>query len=214
MSAAAPTDEALRLNWIREPQSVQVGGAFLKDWVRENSEHCSEEDTRAVVEAVLRGLGWDTLTGEVAREGDVRLGDFHLYYGGAGPRGSGKARRRIAVLIEAKRLEARPAQLRRHPFQELVGYVRSLSDPGSLPAKERAWVEGVQLAARGDVFIRGVLTTGRLWWVYDFTHAQPSPDGGLLHLDLAESSVAGLQELLTVLGKEHICSEVEKFFRR
>lgn len=80
------SDRVLRLGWLQDRKSAADGLRFLQDWVRANEEFCSEADTKAAVEAVLRGLGWDTLTGDVAREGDCCLGDFQLYCCGEDPR--------------------------------------------------------------------------------------------------------------------------------
>jgi hypothetical protein len=98
MRKSSPTDVVFRLGWLQE-EGASAGIQVLQDWARSNSDFCSEADTKPVLEAMLRGLGWDTLTGDVAREGDCRLGDFHLYY-----KGGDKENRRICALVEAERL--------------------------------------------------------------------------------------------------------------
>ncbi len=161
------TDLVFKLGWLIDDESARGGIRVLQQWVRENRGHCSEADTIPGVEAVLRGLGWDTLRGDVAREGDCKLGDLHLY--------DVCVDRKICVLIEVKRLHSGDKEfgcaLLCKGREQLSEYLeRLVSTWGEGEVRCETWTETVRLR-RSDstVFAYGVLTTGQKWWVYDAT---------------------------------------------
>jgi hypothetical protein len=206
------SDLVLQLGWLNNTQSRITGIQWLQQWVRSNEGFCSEADTKPVVEAVLRGLGWDTLTGDVAREGDCRLGDFHLYY-----KGDDTENRRICTLIEAERLHCGEAELKRQPLCQLSGYLKTLIETQESEPEERArWISNYRLERGGGVFAIAVLTTGRRWWIYNEPEGfkdmaalvYPPP----IKFDLLDAS--NLDAVISDLGKKEVCAKVEAFLQR
>jgi len=209
------SDLVFQMNWLADDQIKPKGIKLLQTWLKNNVEFCSEADTKPAVEAILRGLGWDTLTGDVAREGDCGLGDFHLYY-----KGDEEDNRKICALIEAEPLHYNANILQGGPLSQLDRYLRRLVDPlseefRSCTREVQKWISKHRLS-RGDmVFACGVLTNGRHWWVYpgpksvaDVSRlAYPPPPGG--EFDVLRGD--DLDNLRVVLGKDLVCAEVEKF---
>jgi hypothetical protein len=197
-----PSDLVFRLDWLKNPEIAPKGIELLQTWVQKNSEFCSEADTRPVVEAMLRGLGWDTLTGDVAREGVPELGDYHLYYDN-----KVEGYRKICALIEAKRLHCDVKELQAGPLGQLSGYVRELATSSD------TWILKNRSYCDGETFVYGVLTNGQLWWIYDKLKVTgdtpPSAYSQARRFDLLKDD--DLRDLPSVLGKEQVCAEVKKF---
>jgi hypothetical protein len=202
----SPTDLVFRLGWLEDPETASSGIKVLQAWVHENQEFCSEADTKPVVEAMLRGLGWDTLGGDVAREGDCNLGDFHLYY-----EKKDENYRRIAILIEAEPLHYERERLKGEHLHQLNRYVRRLVE-----AREGSgWISMHRLERDSKVFVCGVLTNGQLWWIYDgpkgVCDTSPLAYPPSLEFDLLKADNLG--DLLSVIGKEQVCAQVEQFLK-
>jgi predicted type IV restriction endonuclease len=195
MERAVCTDPVFRLGWLKGHDSATEGIALLKQWIgNDPKSYWSEADTRPIVEAMLRGLGWDTLTGDVTREGNPKIGDFHLWVNG-----------KIAVLIEAKPVTMQPQTLAMRPFRQLVKYVETLRTSAD------GWINGRRLVSGGNTFVYAVLTTGKIWWTYDFTRGPKTVNDRVINFNMDAKDSVSAGTLVSVLGKESAHAEVEKF---
>ncbi len=192
-------DEVFRLGWFEDKGLRKRCLEFLAEKSRQYAgAGVLEDDTRSIfVEPVLRGLGWDTLDHEqVDREqpGDRRggiVGDIHLTHGG-----------RLLAVIEAKplhdpRIADADEQLRRYVVENLF-----LAPPGTHNA-------GMRFEFGGKYFVRGAVTNGELWKVYDFTRgvANPAEDVRLV-CEFALQGGVGAEDLLRTLGRRHLLREL------
>lgn len=201
----AESDAVLRLDWMDASDAVDVA-RVLRELVERNAKACSEADTGPMfVEPILRGLGWDTLGEDVAREGPGRgpLGDTYLYW----------KDRKMAVVIEMKALQNYKGKLQRKDFTgQLAPNVRRLAAPETL----EPWRREQRLVRAGDddgrVFAYAVLTNGRCWKIYDFSAGRTAHyEDPLLDFDLLNADKAKWRELYSRLSKKAVYAEVQGF---
>jgi hypothetical protein len=157
------TNHLFTLGWLIRPDTAPL--RHLQQALEQcDKKNLTENDTLALfVETVLRGLGWDTLDiNQVNREnprGEHIVGDMHLLTVEAG-------RRRIRGVIEAKNLDCPDGKLESF-LHQLDRYVNKLLGAA------KGYNAGVRPEPVHGWFLRGVLTNGRAWFVYDF---KPSPN--------------------------------------
>ena len=141
------------------------------------------------VEPMVRGLGWDTLDiDQVGREsrraGKKQVGDIHLLVRSAAGQST------LRVLLEVKHLDWQDRHLESRALPKFRSDVNERLLRGNDPYNLR-----VRPAPVDGWLLRGVLTNGRLWLVYDFLPdpAEGSIDKGIGRFELSES--LGQQEL-------------------
>jgi predicted type IV restriction endonuclease len=187
------SDDLFRLGWLNEPKLASRCLTILREKAdRYKRQGVQELDTQAIfVEPLLRGLGWDTLDhDQVDREyprGGPVVADIHLM-------GAGK----VAAVIEVKILHAPDLakaydQLRRNVFERLF----SGQDPHN---------QEVRLELDGMPFVRGVVTNGVSWNVYDFNpgvaELAPAQHTRVCEFDLRDNPDPG--RFIQVLGRSQL----------
>jgi hypothetical protein len=193
------------LGWLEDPDLANDCLAILRDKAaRYRTQGVYEDDTRAIfVETLLRGLSWDTLDHEqVDRESnreEPTIADIHL--GGKNPQRIWK----VAAIIEAKRLDASPSGLRL-AYVQLRGYV--LNTLFNAPAGSNN--EKMRLQLDGEPFVRGVVTNGACWSVYDFDPAvvDVPPEN---HLEICDFELQGdgdPSQLIRALGRNYLLNRL------
>ena len=153
------TNNLFELGWLGYERSdtIKLLAAKADEYAGKG---LSEWDTVSVfVEPVVRGLGWDTLDiRQVNRESRRReqLGDLNLLVSDE------EGRKKLAVLIEAKQLDRSELDPSARQLQ------RDINERFLRPTQE-GYNPGLRLEREGKVLLRGALTNGRRWLVYDFT---------------------------------------------
>lgn len=195
------SDDLFRLGWLNDPTLVNRCLTTLAEKAAQYKSEGGvyEDDTRAIfVEPLLRGLGWDTLDHcQVEREypaagPGVIIGDIWL--GGT----DHEKKWKIAVAIEVKSLDSNPdrmqkayAQLRRDVLMNLF----------NAPLGSRN--EPFRLQLGGDPFVRGVVTNGQSWTIYDFDPSVPEPHEPICKFDL-QDGWEQVVEFVWAIGRNHL----------
>jgi hypothetical protein len=196
------TDFVLQIGWmIHDPERASAGLRILLEMARAcRPLHISEADTKAIfVEPLVRGLGWDTLDiDQVNRESQRGrpVADLHLL----GKDREGK--RKLASAIEVKPLDSTdlgPA------YSQLSRNVRERLFAGS-----DTYNQEVRLQLGGEPFVRGVVTSGACWSVYDFdpTVVSVPPED---HIEICHFELQGDErpsQLIQLLGRNHLLNRL------
>lgn len=149
------SNELFRLRWLEDERLAGNSLSLLAGLASSlKGEGVYEADTAAIfVEPLLRGLGWDTLDHDQvdrARPG-MEDPDYELY-----AKASNHVPKSVAIL-EVKQLEADELYLRGDAFEQLRKYVLN-------PLGKPEWV----VMEDGRRVVRGAVTNGRWWHVYEF----------------------------------------------
>jgi hypothetical protein len=201
------SDDLFRLGWLDDHNlaspclTALAEKAALYRNVKEY-QGVFEDDTRAIfVEPLLRGLGWDTLNHcQVDREfpagkGNI-IGDIWLV--GRDHEKQGK----IAVAMEVKSLESDPGRML-EAYQQLRSNVLEnlfKASPGSRN-------EPFRLELDGKPFVRGVVTNGNSWTVYDFAPSVPEPHEPVCKFDLQDGSEQ-VALFVRAIGRQHLLNKL------
>ena len=198
------SDDAFRLGWFDDPK---LAGRCLTTLAEKaalyKGQGVFEDDTRAIfVEPLLRGLGWDTLDhNQVDREfprgkGNI-IGDIWL--GGTDQ----EKKWRLAAAIEVKALDA--SDLERAYIQLRSNVLKNLFNARAGSDNERRCLQ-----LRGKAFVRGVVTNGGSWIVYDFHPIVPESHTPVCRFDLQDGS-EHVANFVRVIGRHHLLKELGLF---
>jgi len=200
-------ERILELGWIKSDNDLVLARQLAADAEGYAANTQSEADTIAVfVEPILRGLGWGTLTTkEVSRESrrSYPLGDLWLL---------AENGTKIAVIIEVKQIGQRNWE-DEGPKQLEVYVYRLVKARKGDPQDNWKWrIED----GSGTVFLRGVLTNGKKWNVYDFKIEKAGTEAASIspeprcQFDLSNDK-EGWSKFLSEIGKDEIDRKVKAF---
>ena len=162
-------------------QAIRHGRRVIGEWEDVDLNEWREDQTRyAVIDPIVRALGWDTsdpkeCCPEYGREGG--RADYAIFGADLAIEEIGRAEATPLILIEAKPVDA---DLETAPDQ-LAGYVDA--DPAMS-------------------YGAGVVTNGRHWWIYDLTIEGDFPDKCVQAVNITEGAVGtNAKTLYDWLGK-------------
>jgi hypothetical protein len=183
----AYSNEVFRIGWLPDKKLaetyLQALSALASDLAGRG---VYESDTAAIfVEPLLRGLGWETLNhDEVDRAPRGHYPDYELY--GKDREGTPK---RLEV-IEVKGLDTPDDYLQTEALNQLAEYARVAHNPEQV------------FMLDGNRVVRGVVTNGTFWHVYDFVNEQQTP---VCEFELG--NIAGLSSFVKGLGRDHLIQQ-------